>query len=130
MVLINKRIPPRIQLFFKTNVYSTNFTDFQSGLATQAIEFFGNLAEALGPILALVGINAGPIVGALIGTLAGAISILVGQGLQELARTEPPVVVIPPSPPIIVPTTTTTTPSPVVPLPIGPATVSIIDHSF
>ena len=77
---------------------------FQS--MTDILQFVGGLAEFAGPILIMVGVNAGPAIGALIGTLAGAISVIVGQGLQELARTEPPIINIPTEPPLVTTTTT------------------------
>ena len=73
---------------------------------TDILQFVGGLAEFAGPILIMVGVNAGPAIGALIGTLAGAISVIVGQGLQELARTEPPIINIPTEPPLVTTTTT------------------------
>ena len=80
---------------------------FQSELARQSIELFGEGLEFLGPILILIGVTAGPLIGALLGTLGGALSVVVGQGLQEFARTEPPVVVIPTQAPTVATTTTT-----------------------
>ena len=73
---------------------------------TEVLQFFGDLAELAGPILILAGISSGPAIGALIGTLAGALSVVVGQGLQELARTEPPIINIPTEPPLVTTTTT------------------------
>ena len=83
-------------------------------MATQTLQFLGDGLEFLGPILILIGVTAGPILGALLGTLGGALSVRVGRGLQELARTEPPVVNIPEQAPVVVSSsssssTTTTT---------------------
>lgn len=77
---------------------------------TDILQFVGDLASFAGPILIMVGVNAGPTIGALIGTLAGALSVVVGQGLQELARTEPPIISIPTEPPLVT-TTTIATPA-------------------
>ena len=82
---------------------------FQSDLARQSIELFGEGLELLGPILILIGVTAGPLIGALLGTLGGALSVVVGQGLQELARTEPPPIVIPTQAPTVATTTTAST---------------------
>ena len=69
---------------------------------TEVLQFFGDLAELVGPILILAGISSGPAIGALIGTLAGALSVVVGQGLQELAQTESQIIPsIPASPPLV-----------------------------
>ena len=69
---------------------------------TEVLQFFGDLAELAGPILILAGISSGPAIGALIGTLAGALSVVVGQGLQELAQTESQILPnIPSSPPLV-----------------------------
>ena len=76
----------------------------------EVLQFLGDLSELVGPILILVGISSGPVIGALIGTLAGALSVVVGQGLQELARTEPPIISIPTEPPLVT-TTTIATPA-------------------
>ena len=78
---------------------------------TDILQFVGDLASFAGPIMIMVGVNAGPTIGALIGTLAGALSVVVGQGLQELARTEPPIISIPTEPPLVTTTTTIATPA-------------------
>ena len=73
---------------------------FQS--MAEVLQFLGDLSELAGPILILVGISSGPAIGALIGTLAGALSVVVGQGLQELAQRESRAIPnIPASPPLV-----------------------------
>ena len=75
---------------------------------SDVLSFVGTLAEAAGPILVLTGVNAGTMIMALIGTLAGALSVVVGQGLQELAAQAetPQIPEIPESPPVVVTTNT------------------------
>ena len=68
----------------------------------EVLQFLGDLSELVGPILILVGISSGPVIGALIGTLAGALSVVVGQGLQELAQRDSRAIPnIPASPPLV-----------------------------
>ena len=75
---------------------------------SDVLSFVGTLAEAAGPILVLTGVNAGTMIMAVIGTLAGALSVVVGQGLQELAAQAetPQIPEIPETPPVVVTTNT------------------------
>ena len=69
----------------------------------------GNGLELLGPILILIGVSAGPILGALLGTLGGVLSVAIGQGLQEISRAEPSAVNIPERTPVVVSLSSSTT---------------------